>query len=404
MNILFISCSYSDTKAESFRLNSKRGYQFAAQAFQSALISGFRANGIEVTVLSFPSLSTFPFGYKKPFVRGHKYIYEKENIGKSLSIFNIPFCNQPFHFEYKPFISEWIKHSKNMQKAVVVYGINPPLMKMARYAKTLAPDLPLILIAPDLPEYMHFNPIYTWLGLKNHQIRTSYKDIQAFDGYVILTEHMKDRMYFGNKPYTVIEGIYQDIFVSKEESNLTKTKNFRILYSGSLSKRYGILTLLQAIDMVDCTNIELLLCGNGDAVPDIINITKRDKRVCYLGTLPIREVRQLQQEVDLLINPRSSKEIFTKYSFPSKTMEYMASGTPTLMSRLKCIPPEYFPYLYFFKDETALGIKKGIEEIYRLDKSVLVKFGQEASSFIKDNKNAKKQTQKIINLINKFSK
>lgn len=402
MNILFISCSYSDIDAESFRKNSKRGYQFAAQAFQNALISGFISNGVNVTVLSFPSLSTFPFGYKKPFIKGHDYIVADENLGKSLSILNLPFCNRPFQPEYKSFISQWLENKRNEQNAVVVYGINPQLMKMAKYAKSLVDNIHLILVAPDLPEFMRFNSIYTRLGLKKRQILTSYKEIQNFDGYVLLTDSMKYKMNFGHKPYTVVEGIYQDIITLKKDQDLTSLQKFQILYSGSLSKRYGIITLLEAFKMIGLTDVELILCGNGDAVPDILEYSKNDKRIKYLGILPMTEVRQLQKEVNLLINPRSSKEIFTQYSFPSKTMEYMASGTPTLMSKLKCIPKEYYPYLYFFEDESSHGIKESVEKIYHISPAVRAQLGDAASSFIKNEKNAKKQTLKITNLINQI--
>ena len=38
MNILFISCAYSETQKEEFRAKSKRGYQYAAQNFQEAML------------------------------------------------------------------------------------------------------------------------------------------------------------------------------------------------------------------------------------------------------------------------------------------------------------------------------------------------------------------------------
>lgn len=397
-----MGCAYSQADTECFRLNSKRGYQFAAQAFQTALISGFCSNYVDVTVLSFPALSTFPFGYKKPIVRGHDFIYDNKNIGKSLSILNLPFCNYPKQLEYKPFISRWLKNCHDRQKAVVVYGINPPLMRMARFVKTLATGIPIILIAPDLPEYMNYNPFYTKLGLRHRKISKSYQEIKQFDGYVLLTDSMKDRMGFGSKPYSVVEGIYQDIPSLGTERDKRSSQKFRVLYSGALSKRYGIPTLLDAFTMIESAEVELLLCGNGDAVPDITNFSKTDNRISYLGILPMNEVRQLQKDVNLLINPRSSEEIFTQYSFPSKTMEYMASGTPTLMSKLKCLPPEYYPHLFFFEDETACGIKEGIERVYHTADTILEQFGKEAASFIKNEKNEKNQTLKIIELINQI--
>ena len=70
----------------------------------------------------------------------------------------------------------------------------------------------------------------------------------------------------------------------------------------------------------------------------------------------------------LLINPRFSNEEYTKYSFPSKNMEYMASGTPILTTKLPGMPKEYYEYIYLFEEESIEGMKnkmsmKAIEKI-----------------------------------------
>ena len=41
------------------------------------------------------------------------------------------------------------------------------------------------------------------------------------------------------------------------------------------------------------------------------------------------------------MNPRSADAEYTKYSFPSKTIEYLATGVPVVMNRLPGIPEEY---------------------------------------------------------------
>lgn len=60
----------------------------------------------------------------------------------------------------------------------------------------------------------------------------------------------------------------------------------------------------------------------------------------------------MQQQATLLVNPRKGHEEYTKYSFPSKTMEYMASGTPTIMYKLPGLPIEYEEYLVLLPDNS----------------------------------------------------
>lgn len=77
----------------------------------------------------------------------------------------------------------------------------------------------------------------------------------------------------------------------------------------------------------------------------------------------------------------------------------MASGTPVLMTRLKCLPKEYYPYLYFIETETSIGIRDKIIEIFEKPEIERNAFGHRASEFILNNKTASIQVQKIISLI-----
>ena len=127
---------------------------------------------------------------------------------------------------------------------------------------------------------------------------------------------------------------------------------------------------------------------------------EKDSRISYLGLLPTEKVRELQRQVTLLVNPRHSAEEFTKYSFPSKTLEYMASGTPVLMSPLPSMPNEYKEYLYLFDDETVEGMSKAMADILAKDEKELSAKGIGAKSFIMERKNPKAQVEKIIEIIN----
>ena len=77
----------------------------------------------------------------------------------------------------------------------------------------------------------------------------------------------------------------------------------------------------------------------------------------------------------------------------------MASGTPTLMYRLGCLPKDYYPYLYFMEDESVDGIKNKLIDICEKSDDELKSFGQKASNFIINEKNEKKQAGKISKFI-----
>ena len=101
----------------------------------------------------------------------------------------------------------------------------------------------------------------------------------------------------------------------------------------------------------------------------------------------------------MLVNPRNSSEEYTRYSFPSKTMEYLASGTPTIMAHLSSIPKEYDPYIFYLEDESSEGLKQKILEVGAIPQSELDRFGEQAAQFILTKKNNHSQANKLISLL-----
>ena len=104
----------------------------------------------------------------------------------------------------------------------------------------------------------------------------------------------------------------------------------------------------------------------------------------------------------LLVNVRDSGEQYTRYSFPSKTMEYMSSGTPLLTTRLSGIPDEYFDYVYALDDESEEGLKKTLDSILSKTPQELDQKGKSAKNFVKNNKNYVVQAERIYNLLRRL--
>ena len=69
-NILFLGCFYPHYCLEDILTNTKGKCQFAADKLQWALIDGFIQNEVNLELLSFPVISTYPVGYKKIYFRG----------------------------------------------------------------------------------------------------------------------------------------------------------------------------------------------------------------------------------------------------------------------------------------------------------------------------------------------
>src|SRR5699024_6908520 len=120
---------------------------------------------------------------------------------------------------------------------------------------------------------------------------------------------------------------------------------------------------------------------------EIKKIANKNKSIKFYGLKPQSEVFQYEKLATLLVNPRPSTEEFTKYSFPSKTLEYMSSGIPFITTKLAGIPQEYYKYIFYFKEESVNGFKDEMENILSKDIKELEQIGENAKDYVIKNKN-----------------
>lgn len=265
----------------------------------------------------------------------------------------------------------------------------------------------IVALVTDIPAYVtvightRMNTLRTFI--QNIYDKITSIQIEVFSGYILLTEQMNEIINKNNKPYIVIEGSV-DIESSKinnEIKNKSKTKH--ILYAGGIHEKFGVIKLVNAFKKTNLTNTELHIYGNGEAVPLIKETEKIDKRVKYKGVVSVEEIVKKEIEATLLINPRPTIEEFTKYSFPSKTLEYMVSGTPLLTTRLPGIPKEYFEYVYSIENESETEMSKKIEEILNINNEDLHRKGILAKQFVLGKKNNIIQGEEIIRFCKKLN-
>ncbi|MGN1480016.1 MAG: glycosyltransferase [Acutalibacteraceae bacterium] len=201
-----------------------------------------------------------------------------------------------------------------------------------------------------------------------------------------------------DKPYIVVEGIADkpsfDLSVS-----VAKSAPRAIMYAGMLNNKYGIINLLDAFETMENSDAELWLFGTGTAVQEIVSRAQKNSRIKYFGQMKHEDIIDYERKATLLVNPRDPDESFTKYSFPSKTIEYMLSGTPVLTTELKGIPNEYYNYVFSVKDNNTVNLRKKMDEILNLPTEALVANGVKAQQFILTEKSSEYQTAKITKFI-----
>ena len=288
-----------------------------------------------MTVLSQPQIRKSFFKLKE----------EEGNIQfRYVPIVSLPIVKQILYFIYTFFFTQYWCFKNIGEKRVVICS----LMRVYQY-----PSIWLvaclfrckqITIACDVPWMTTVQVAISKLSVKQRfSIWLGKIMLGFFDGYVFLTETMNDVINPKKRPYIVVEGFCDQSMVNFSNSLENKDEKRIIIYAGGLNLKYGIHNLVEAVKKLNDNNVELWLYGTGDMNEALQNETS--KYIKFWGPKSNQEVVAAELRASILINPRPTEDEYTRYSFPSKTLEYMVSGSYTLTTRLAGICRNCFVFV-----------------------------------------------------------
>lgn len=227
--------------------------------------------------------------------------------------------------------------------------------------------------------------------------------LNKFDYYVLLTKQMNRKL---NKkaskcPFIVIEGLVDSTMSEYDNRKSLKKEKRIVMYAGSIHKIYGIQQLIQGFIQANLKDTELHIYGDGDFVEELKYICDKTDIIKYFGVVSNDKIIIEEIKANLLVNPRPTNQEYTEYSFPSKNMEYMVSGTPVLTTKLPGMPDEYLEYIYLIEQEDSVGIAQALKLVMLKNDEELEEKGAQAKKFVLNNKNEIQQSKKIISLFMK---
>lgn len=390
--ILFISFAIqSDTQIKYF--NSDLNPQMQTHKFIWKFIRALEyKNTSKINYYSFPIVSSWPRN-KKIF-----FYYKKSRINlgeKDIIIKELPFINFPILRYLTRFLSVFCILLINIFRfnKVILYSVHLPIMLTGvLFSKVFRKKT--IGIWTDPPAVHNNRNIISSFFRKVEKI-LSKRTMLKIDKIISVT-HQLSEDYSQNKPTLVIEGFSEENKYCN--SLVNQNTSFNVVYTGYLSRIYSVDNIVEAFKKLD-DNYILHLYGKGDLVDQVVRTNEKHKNIIYHGfKTNIDEIQEIQANADLLINARGADKDFVKYSFPSKLLEYMSSGTPVLTTLLPGMPAEYKEYLIELKDNTSECIKKSIIEISHMNRYHFKRIGLKAYDFAKT-KNDFNQGMKIYDFI-----
>ena len=400
LDILFLGKLFPKEFEATIKSKMKTGMQDAANALQWHIIDGLEANDCgQIKILNYLPVDSYPKGYTdsriERFIFQHtdKYQADDLNVGCTNLTIVKQFCNlQPFKREIK----KWAKTDNGGKKVVMLYTASCMFLELVKYAKSCNDKITSCCIIADIPEFVTARDL--------HGVRKLYSDFTVkksnalykyIDKFVLLTKQMAEKLNI-TAPFCVVEGIATNTDAAADDTLAKKYENDKyILYTGTLNYKFGIGNLLEAFSMIPDKDIKLIVCGFGEAEKSIVEKAKMDKRIVFLGRVERKQVLALQRKATVLVNPRQNNEEFTKYSFPSKNLEYLSSGIPLVAYKLDGIPDEYDEYINYAGDNSINSLRDLLIEVCEDKDGLARERAKKAAVFVKEEKNAQKQTLKI---------
>ena len=387
MQIIYVYGGCSPKKYKEYVEVKGVRVQQQAQKYNQLLMEGLVSNGVRVDAIS-----------SRPINRAvdKRMLFKGEKDAECGINYNyVGFINYSFLRKLTVFVNTFFKtlfFKTEKDCAVVCDALNIAASFGALFAAKLR-GKKTVGIVTDVPCHRPNNTkipvsekINLWL-------------MKRFDSYLLLTEQMNDIVNPKRRPYVVLEG-HADISMKEVDNRLEEKYPKKVcFYAGTLRKIYGIESLVRGFLAADVPNTELHIYGDGDFRPELEKLAKENENVKYLGIAPNSEIVKAELKATLLVNPRPTNEDYTKYSFPSKNMEYMASGTPVLTTKLPGMPKEYDEYVYLLEEENTNGVCKALGEILTKTPEELHQKGMEAKAFTLREKNNVKQAEKLLLLL-----
>ena len=397
MDILCLMGLYPKEYLGSIQAYSTIPPQYAADKHQWAIVEGLdQLVDVSIRIANSIYIGSYPKRYKKVTIP----TFEFKHSDKAKGDINVGYCNltgYKFYSRYittKKVIEKWAEEDNGEEKVLLTYALATPFCQLADYVKKHYKNIKVCTIAPDLPDFMDTAQKKNLrFCAKKVEIQLLKRATKSVDGFIFLADAMKE--WFANPvKYTVVEGV---VSVTNEPSVSADNRRKCVLYAGGIKKEYGVVDLVEAFIKADNADWILEIYGGGDAEDEIKQLANGHENVVLKGFTPNSEVVEAQKTASILVNPRKN-QVFTKYSFPSKVLEYMASGTPMLAYKIDGIPEEYDPYYYHIEDKEE-GFVESLKKVMSLSSDERCEMGERARRFVSEFKNPKHQAQKMIDFI-----
>lgn len=397
MRILVVSSTCSARKYKEIFEKRRRPMLDTNQKFFLSLLEGLQAQE-DVAV---DCVTTLPISYS---CYDERFVKQQEEIEGGIFYHYCGCINYPIirtltvQLRIKKFVKQYIRKYSHEKIIVLCDGLIGEANSLIKYLKKK--KICTVALVTDIPNVVSEmggkKSVKAWLNALYGEKAT--KLLKSFDRYVFLTEQMNEVCNPEHRPYMIMECIVTPLAIERLERKKLSEKPV-VLYAGKLHSDFGVLDLARAAAYLQDTCEIWLYGGHGDCDSQLAALAAENPNLKIHGIVELAQIHKLERNAQILINPRPNEKIFTRYSFPSKTAEYMMMQVPVVMYKLDGIPDEYDPYLHYIQEQSPRGIADEIKRVLAMEEGEKNKTTKLAREYIIEEKNNINQAKRLVDFL-----
>ena len=202
------------------------------------------------------------------------------------------------------------------------------------------------------------------------------EEAKLHSGYLALTAGLNNLFNPENKPNLVFEGIVEDRTFDKPK----ECKKPYFFFGGALMEKYGVFNLIKAFKDLNRNDIDLYICGHHGDKQRLKEEIGKANNIKFLGLLPMNKVMEYEAYSLASINPRPFSEDLDRFSIPSKTLEYMASGRPVISVRNTILMEKFPKEIIWINSHEVSDIKDALKKVLQMNEADREKYGKESKN------------------------
>lgn len=396
MKVLYVGFVSSD---EVFRdlMAEDRRMPVQTQRFGTSLLGALAAAGAQVTALSVAPATDFPLNRRILFrqstfdgdgfdglMAGFVNVIGLKHLTRRLALLTA--ARRHFGVEGT---------GQSTPDVVIVHGVNSSVLAAARTMSGWW-GVPCVAVLTDPPHGMTSRDQKPASRLRRVNFRHVLEELDRYDAAIALTEDLAE-VFMVDRPVLVMEGIAGTSLGGPPLG----ASAVDVLYAGGVDEEYGVLDLVTALESSRGDWV-LGIAGRGSAAQEIEERAKRQPRLRYLGMLGSDDLAVQYAGARVLVNPRPPLP-FTRFSFPSKILEYMVNGNVVASTRLPGIPEEYWDYLVELP-QGADAMAAVLDDVMSWDVARVSETAAANRAFVDGHKSRLEQGRRLVAFLSSLSR